>query len=279
MGNLCDGHSLPDENAELIDPISQRLSMDFHPSPIASGHQQMSLRAFVERQVQNHLRFVTDVFAEDGTLDTVTQSKPLFSFAVEEAMRRSAAHSRRSGGCLLQQCWDAIHYLENGGVTSHKGDQGELTAAVLVLAAKDSCQERLGGQAFCQSHNVFVRVEDLMRMLFAMPTSEESSVHFQTFLAESRSKGRYVNFTHSTRSQHLVKHGTRPALGSVTSTSARAMSHFCHPVNVLCRKYHVINHNINKVTPYNKLTQSWSGSQAHPILSSRYRPPGCLAEK
>lgn len=74
-------------SSELIGLLSQRLSFDFCQNKKATGQPRVSMRSFLSNQVQSHLRYVVEVAPEDGTLQTLTQSEPLFSFVVEEAMR------------------------------------------------------------------------------------------------------------------------------------------------------------------------------------------------
>ena len=118
------------------------------------------MRGFLTNQVRHHLRYVVEVNPEDGTLQTITQSEPVFSFVVSEAMQQSLEASKTTQGTLgantlLDRAWDALVGLQGQGISSNPGDQGQLGPAALFIAAKDASPRLLPAAPF-QPSNVFV---------------------------------------------------------------------------------------------------------------------------
>ncbi|CAO1638181.1 unnamed protein product [Sympodiomycopsis kandeliae] len=194
--------------SELIGLLSQRLSFDFTETARSTGQHPISMRSFLRDQVQHHLRYVVEVNADDGTLKTVTQSEPIVSFVVEELMRTST-----QSPALLDTAWQAVLAMRGSGISCHRGEEGELSASVLLVAAKDLCRRPLAREPLFDTKAVFVNASEFLQNLFAMPLDGgPSQDSYKRLLENLHERPRWINFTHFTKAYRQVKHGGRAAL-------------------------------------------------------------------
>lgn len=71
----------------------------------------------------------------------MTLSEPLISGILEELISDSECDRWAS---LLERAWKTLLELKGEGISSHKGDEGDLSAKVLAIAATDTCPRPLG---------------------------------------------------------------------------------------------------------------------------------------